>query len=93
MTDGRGVDCVLDMVGTEAKMAGALDAVASADASSSWATRRTRSRCAGKRLAQNEIEVIGSRAGSPKELAEALALTTRASVRSIVTDRAPLDAV
>jgi D-arabinose 1-dehydrogenase-like Zn-dependent alcohol dehydrogenase len=47
----------------------------------------------GKRLAQNELEVIGSRAGSRRELSAALSLTAAGLVRSIVTDRAPLESV
>ena len=44
-------------------------------------------------MAQNEIELIGSRAGSRKDIAAALALSAAGQVRSIVTDRAPLSAV
>jgi propanol-preferring alcohol dehydrogenase len=47
----------------------------------------------GKQLAQNEIEVIGSRSGSRKELAAALGLAAAGHIRSIVTDTAPLSGV
>ena len=44
-------------------------------------------------LAQNEIEVIGSRCGSRKELKAALDLSAAGRIRSIVTDTEPLDRV
>jgi 2-desacetyl-2-hydroxyethyl bacteriochlorophyllide A dehydrogenase len=90
---GRGVDCVLDIVGTEATMEVATTAVAVGGRIVIVGYTPDAFNLAGKRLAQNELEVIGSRAGSRKDLAEALALTASGRIRSIVTDRAPLGAV
>ncbi|HVZ14352.1 MAG TPA: zinc-binding dehydrogenase [Bauldia sp.] len=92
-TDGRGVDCVLDLVGTEATMSAAMDAVAAGGRIVIVGYTPDTLPLSGRRLAQNEIEVIGSRGGSRKELAAALALTAAGQIRSIVTDRAPLDQV
>ena len=93
LTGGRGVDCVLDIVGTEASFAAALDSVAGGGRIVVVGYTPDSFALPGKRLAQNEIEVIGSRAGSRGDLAEILALTASGSIRSIVTDRAPLAAV
>ena len=93
LTDGRGVDCVIDIVGTGATMAAAIEAVAPGGRIVVVGYTPDSFNLAGKRLAQNELEVIGSRAGSRKDLAAALALSASGRVRSIVTDRAPLGEV
>jgi 2-desacetyl-2-hydroxyethyl bacteriochlorophyllide A dehydrogenase len=90
LTSVRGVDCVLDIVGTEATMAAGIDMVSVGGRIVVVGYTPDNFSLAGKRLAQNELEVIGSRAGSRKDLAEALALTAAGKIRSIVTDRAPL---
>ena len=90
LTGGRGVDCVLDIVGTEATMAAGVDALCVGGRIVIVGYTPDSVTLSGKRLAQNELEVIGSRAGSRRELAAALALTAAGRVRSIVTDTAPL---
>jgi len=92
-TGGRGVDCVLDIVGTTESMATALEVVSVGGRIVVVGYTPDSFALSGRRLAQNEIEVIGSRAGSRHDLAAALALTAAGRVRSIVTDRAPLDRV
>lgn len=93
LTGGRGADCVLDIVGTEASFAAALDSAAAGGRIVVVGYTPDSFALPGKRLAQNEIEVIGARAGSRAELAEVLALSADGRIRSIVTDRAPLDCV
>ncbi len=93
MTGGKGVDCVLDIVGTEASMASALDAVSVGGRIVVVGYTPDSFSLPGRRLAQNELEVIGTRCGSRRELAAALALTAAGKVRSIVTDTAPLERV
>ena len=93
LTDGRGVDCVVDIVGTEQTMAAAIDAVSPGGRIVIVGYTPDSLALSGKRLAQNELEVIGSRAGSRRELSAALSLTAAGLVRSIVTDRAPLESV
>ncbi len=85
-----GVACVLDLVGTEQTMVAALGAVAAGGRVVIVGYTPDVLPLSGKRLAQNEIEVIGSRAGSRKDLAAALDLAAAGKIRSIVTDRAPL---
>ena len=94
LSAGHGADCVLDIVGTAETMTAAIDAVAVGGriVVVGYTPDLVRA-CGAKRLAQNELEVIGSRAGSRQDLAAALALTAARRILSIVTDHAPLDAV
>jgi D-arabinose 1-dehydrogenase-like Zn-dependent alcohol dehydrogenase len=87
------VDCVLDIVGTEGSMALALDAVSPGGRIVVVGYTPDSFALSGKQLAQNEIEILGSRAGSRRDLASALDLFAQAKIRSIVTDRAPLASV
>ncbi|MFL5259114.1 MAG: alcohol dehydrogenase catalytic domain-containing protein [Hyphomicrobiales bacterium] len=84
------VDCVLDIVGTEESIAVALDAVSPGGRIVVVGYTPDVFSLSGKRLAQNEIEILGSRAGSRRDLAAALDLFAQGRIRSIVTDRAPL---
>jgi D-arabinose 1-dehydrogenase-like Zn-dependent alcohol dehydrogenase len=93
LSAGHGADCVLDIVGTAETMTAAIDAVAVGGRIVVVGYTPDSFALAGKRLAQNELEVIGSRAGSRQDLAAALALTAARRILSIVTDHAPLDAV
>lgn len=93
LTGNRGVDCVLDLVGTEQTMVAATDAVAAGGRIVIVGYTPDVLPLSGRQLAQNEIEVIGSRAGSRKELRAALDLAASGKLRSIVTDRAPLGQV
>jgi propanol-preferring alcohol dehydrogenase len=90
VTKGRGVDCVLDIVGTKATMAAAIDSVYVGGRIVVVGYTPDSFTLSGKRLAQNELELIGTRAGSRAELTVALNLTATGRIRSIVTDRDPL---
>ncbi len=93
LTGGCGVNCVLDIVGTEATMAAAIDAVAAGGRIVVVGYTSDSFTLSGKRLAQKELEVIGTRAGSRAELTVALNLMSTGKIRSIVTDRARLSQV
>jgi alcohol dehydrogenase, propanol-preferring len=93
VTHGLGVDCVLDIVGTAETMSDALDAVSTGGRIVVVGYTPDNFTLSGKRLAQNELEVIGSRCGSRKELIAALDLTANGRVRSIVTDTSSLSNV
>ena len=47
----------------------------------------------GKRLAQNELEIIGTRCGRLQDLINAVRLVAEGKIRSIVTDVYPLEEV
>jgi alcohol dehydrogenase, propanol-preferring len=93
LTGGRGADCVLDIVGTEETMAAGIDALCVGGRIVVVGYTPDSFSLSGKWLAQNELEVIGSRAGSRRELVAALGLSAAGRVRSIVTDTAPLNRV
>jgi propanol-preferring alcohol dehydrogenase len=93
LTGGRGVDCVLDIVGTEATMAIGLGVLAAGGRIVVVGYTPDSFALSGKRLAQSEIEIIGSRCGSRKELTAALDLTASGKVRSIITNHEPLGRV
>jgi propanol-preferring alcohol dehydrogenase len=90
ITKGRGVDCVLDVVGTEVTMAESIDSVCPGGRIILIGYTPDSFTLSGKRLAQNELELIGTRAGSRAELTVALNFTATGRIRSIVTDREPL---
>ena len=90
LTYGNGVDCALDIVGTAATMAGAIDAVAAGGRIVVVGYTPEFFALSGKRIAQNELEIVGTRAGSRADLTAALDLMAAGKIRSIVTDRAPL---
>jgi propanol-preferring alcohol dehydrogenase len=93
LTRQRGVDCVLDLVGTRETIAAGLDSVCTGGRIVVVGYTADSFVLSGKTLAQNELEVIGSRAGSRRELRAALALTAAGRIHSIVTDRLPLGRV
>ncbi len=93
LTRGRGVDCVLDIVGTEQSMAAGLDAVCAGGRIVLVGYTANSFALSGKFLAQNELELAGCRGGSRKELVAALSLTAAGQIRSIVTDMSPLERV
>ncbi len=93
LTDGQGVDCVLDIVGTAQTMAGGADLVRVGGRMVVVGYTPDAFSLSGKLLAQNELEFIGSRGGSRRDLVAALKLMADGRLRSIVTDRAPLSRV
>jgi 2-desacetyl-2-hydroxyethyl bacteriochlorophyllide A dehydrogenase len=92
-TGGRGFDCVLDIVGTKETSAAAIEAAGRGGRIVIVGYTPDSFAISGKHIAQNEIELIGSRAGSRAELGEALARTAAGGIRSVVTDHFPLSGV
>jgi propanol-preferring alcohol dehydrogenase len=93
LTGGRGADCVVDIVGTEATMNAGIDSLVVGGRLVIVGYTPESLTIGGKRLAQNELEIIGTRAGSRHDLLAALAVSASGRIRSIVTDRAPLSGV
>ena len=63
-TAGEGVDCVLDIVGTTATLSAAIDCLKPGGRLVVVGYTPDAFSLSGKRLAQNELEIIGSRGGS-----------------------------
>jgi alcohol dehydrogenase, propanol-preferring len=93
LTNQRGVDCVLDLVGSKETIAAGLDSVRTGGRIIMVGYTTDSFVLSGKSLAQNELEVIGSRAGSRRELYASLGLAAAGHIHSIVTDRLPLSRV
>jgi len=47
----------------------------------------------GKQLAQNELQVIGSRCGRKQDLINTVSLVAEGKTKSIVTDQLPFEAI
>ncbi len=92
-TNGNGLDCVLDIVGTTATLSVAVDCLKPGGRLVVVGYTPDAFSVAGKRLAQNELEIIGSRGGSRADLAAAIQLMASGNLRSIVTDSRPLEQV
>jgi propanol-preferring alcohol dehydrogenase len=93
LTGGRGVDCVIDIVGTEETMSAGIDSLVVGGRLVIVGYTPESLTIGGKRLAQKELEIIGSRAGSRHDLVAALTVSASGRIRSIVTDLAPLSGV
>ena len=93
LTDGWGADCVIDIVGSEDTISAGIDSLANGGrfvlvgyTPDSWTLE-------GKRMAQNELEFIGTRCGARSDISAAAEALAAGDVRSIVTDRYPLEDV
>jgi propanol-preferring alcohol dehydrogenase len=91
LTGGLGVECVLDMVGSSASLAVGLDALQVGGRLVVVGYTPDEFPLSPKRLAQNELELIGSRGGTSQELADLVDLASSGGIRSIVTQTRPLD--
>lgn len=93
LTGGRGVDCVIDIVGQESTIAAGVDSLFNGGRIVIVGYTTDSYPLNGKQLAQNELEIIGTRCGRKQDLTAAAALLSDGKVKSIVTDSAPLENV
>lgn len=93
LTGGIGVDRVIDVVGLEATMRAGFNALRRAGRLVIVGYTPEHFPLAGKELAQNEKEVIGTRAGRRDDLRRCLQLYAAGKLRSIVGREYPLDRV
>ncbi|MDE0670637.1 MAG: alcohol dehydrogenase catalytic domain-containing protein [Caldilineaceae bacterium SB0662_bin_9] len=90
---GGGVDCVLDIVGTRVTMQAGLEALRPGGRIVLVGYTPDDLQAAGKDLAQREIQILGTRAGTRRDLEAAAGLLTDGSLQSIVTRTFPMDEV
>ena len=90
-TGGRGVDCVLDIVGLRDTLAAGIDALAVGGRLVIVGYTPEEYPVSGKRMAQNELEIIGTRCGPRSDLRKVANLMAAGGLQSIVTDQRPLD--
>jgi propanol-preferring alcohol dehydrogenase len=92
-TAGWGVDCVIDIVGKEATIGAGVNSLRNGGRIVIVGYTADEYPLSGKYMAQNELEVIGSRCGRKQDLINTADMVASGAVRSIVTDRVPFDQV
>lgn len=93
LTDGWGVDCVIDIVGKEVTIAAGVDSLCNGGRLVIVGYTPDTYSMNGKQIAQNELEVIGARCGRKRDLLSAAELVAAGKTKSIVTDTYPLEEV
>jgi len=93
LTGGMGAACVIDVVGKEATMRAGFDSLQRGGRMVIVGYTPEQYPVSGKQLAQNELEIIGTRAGRRQDLTSALHLVQTRQLKSIVRYRYGLDQV
>ena len=93
LTDEWGADCAIDIVGKEQTIAAGVDSLCHGGRIVIVGYTPEQYPLNGKQLAQNELEVIGTRCGPMNDLLRAAEVVASGRTRSIVTDTAPLEQV
>ncbi len=91
LTDDSGADCVIDVVGTEETMTCGFESLRNGGRLVIVGYTPEHYPVSGKRLAQNELEIIGSRCGRVQDLVNTVRLVAEGKIKSIVTDLFPLE--
>jgi len=91
LTDGLGVDCVIDIVGQTETMAAGIESLRHGGRLVIVGYTQDHYPVEGKYLAQNELEIIGTRAGRKQDLIEVSQLMAAGQIRSIVTQTFPME--
>ena len=91
LTDGFGAECVIDVVGKEETMSYGVDSLRNGGRLVIVGYTPEQYPLSGKRLAQNELEIIGTRCGRMQDLVNTVRLVAGGRIRSIVTDLFPLE--
>lgn len=91
LTDGLGADCVIDCVGKEQTITHGIDSLRHGGRLVIIGYTPDHYRLNGKRLAQNELEIIGTRCGRKQDLINAVRLVAQGKTKSIVTNLYPLE--
>ncbi len=90
-TGGLGVDCVIDIVGTTETMGTGINALRHGGRLVIVGYTPDFYPVEGKYLAQNELEIIGTRAGRKQDLISVSRLMAEGRIRSIVTQTFPME--
>lgn len=93
LTGGMGAACVIDVVGKEATMHAGFNSLQRGGRMVIVGYTPDHYPVPGKQLAQNELEVIGTRAGRRQDLINVLSLMAAGKLKSIVRHRYALEHV
>ena len=91
MTEGQGVDCVMDVVGVEETMTYGMDSLRRGGRLVLVGYTEERYPLKGEQLDQNELTIIGTRGGRMLDLINTVQLVSSGKIKSIVTDLYPLE--
>jgi len=91
LTEGWGVDCAIDIVGMQVTIAAGIDSLANGGRLVIIGYTPEEYSLNGKRMAQNELEIIGTRCGRKQDLIGAAAMVASGKTQSIVTDSYPFE--
>lgn len=86
LTENLGADCVIDCVGKESTISQGIDSLRHGGRLTIVGYTPERYGLNGKQLAQNELEVIGSRCGRLQDLINTVQLVSAGKTKSIVTN-------
>jgi propanol-preferring alcohol dehydrogenase len=89
LTDGWGADCVIDIVGLKSTMTCGVDSLRNGGRIVIVGYTADEYPVSGKRLAQNELQLIGTRCGRKQDLINTAKMVASGKTRSIVTDTRP----
>lgn len=90
-TDGQGVDCVIDIVGLTETMGAGINALRNGGRLVVVGYTPDFYPVEGKYLAQNELTIIGTRAGRKQDLINVSRLMAEGKIRSIVNRTFPME--
>ena len=93
LTGGWGADCVIDIVGKQATIAAGMDSLANGARLVIVGYTPEEYPLDGKRMAQNELKIIGTRCGPKRDLINVARMVASGKLQSVVTDRSPFEKV
>ena len=93
LTEGWGVECVVDIVGMQKTMGWGIDSLANGGRLVIVGYTPEEYPLSGKQIAQNELQVIGSRCGRQQDLIKVVELVASGKTQTIVTDRLPFERI
>jgi propanol-preferring alcohol dehydrogenase len=93
LTEGWGADCVFDVVGTRATLAAGIDCLASGGRLVVVGYTPEEYPLSGKRVAQGELTIVGTRGGCKHDLRAVAWLAAHGGLHSVVSDVRPFEQV
>jgi len=93
LTHEWGVDCAIDIVGSEKTMGWGIDSLANGGRLVIVGYTPDDYPLSGKRIAQNELQVIGSRCGRKQDLMNVVNIIVAGKTQPIVTDKLPFERI